>query len=248
MALERLQKILSTAGVTSRRKAEQLMAEGRVTVNGAIVSELGSKADFEVDHIKVDGRLLHRPKNIICVAMNKPTGYVTTVSDPEGRPTVMDLIRGVKERVYPVGRLDYASEGLLLLTNDGDLANAVTASATHMAKTYLVKVNGTLTADQEEAFRHGLPVEGRMTRAAGIKLIRRAENPWYEIRLFEGRTNQIRMMFRHLGVLVEKLKRVKIGSLSLGPLRPGEFRYLDSEEMEKLKRSVKPAGKPVKAP
>ena len=185
---------------------------------------------------------------MICVAMNKPTGYVTTVSDPEGRPTVMDLIRGVKERVYPVGRLDYASEGLLLLTNDGDLANAVTASATHMAKTYLVKVNGTLTSDQEEAFRHGLPIEGRMTRAAGIKLIRRADNPWYEIRLFEGRTNQIRMMFRHLGVLVEKLKRVKIGSLNLGPLRPGEFRYLDSEEMEKLKRSVKPvSNRPVKA-
>ena len=241
MPPERLQKILSAAGVTSRRKAEQLIVEGRVTVNGAIVSELGSRADFDIDHIKVDGKLLHRPKNIICVAINKPTGYVTTVSDPEGRPTVMDLVRGVKERVYPVGRLDYASEGLLLLTNDGDLANAVTASANHIAKTYLVKVNGTLTPDQEEEFRHGLPVAGRMTRAAGIKLIRRADNPWYEIRLFEGRTNQIRMMFRHLGVLVEKLKRVKIGSLNLGPLRPGEFRYLDSEEMEKLKRSVAPA-------
>ena len=241
MPPERLQKILTAAGVTSRRKAEQLIVEGRVTVNGAIVSELGSRADFDIDHIKVDGKLLHRPKNIICVAINKPTGYVTTVSDPEGRPTVMDLVRGVKERVYPVGRLDYASEGLLLLTNDGDLANAVTASANHIAKTYLVKVNGTLTSDQEEEFRHGLPVAGRMTRAAGIKLIRRADNPWYEIRLFEGRTNQIRMMFRHLGVLVEKLKRVKIGSLNLGPLRPGEFRYLDSEEMEKLKRSVAPA-------
>ena len=244
MALERLQKIISTSGITSRRKAEQLIVEGRVTVNGAIVTELGSRADLDQDHIKVDGKLLHRPKNVICLAINKPTGYVTTVSDPEGRPTVMDLVRGVKERVYPVGRLDYASEGLLLLTNDGDLANAVTASATHMAKTYLVKVNGTLSADQEEAFRHGLPVDGRMTRAAGIKLVRRADNPWYEIRLFEGRTNQIRMMFRHLGVLVEKLKRVKIGSLSLGPLRPGEFRYLDQEEMEKLKRSV---AKPVKA-
>jgi len=244
MALERLQKILSAAGVTSRRKAEQLIVEGRVTVNGAIVSELGSRADLDTDHIKVDGKLLHRPKNVICLAINKPTGYVTTVSDPEGRPTVMDLVRGVKERVYPVGRLDYASEGLLLLTNDGDLANAVTASANHMAKTYLVKVNGTLTSDQEEAFRHGLPVEGRMTRAAGIKMVRRADNPWYEIRLFEGRTNQIRMMFRHLGLLVEKLKRVRIGSLSLGPLRPGEFRYLDQEEMEKLKRSV---AKPVKA-
>jgi len=238
MALERLQKIVSAAGIASRRKAEQMIVEGRVTVNGAVIVELGSRADLDTDHIKVDGKLLHRPKDLICIAMNKPTGYVTTVSDPQGRATVMDLIRGVKERVYPVGRLDYASEGLLLLTNDGELANAVTASANHIAKTYLVKVNGTLTADQEEEFRHGLPVEGRMTRPAGLKLVRRADNPWYEIRLFEGRTNQIRMMFRHLGLLVEKLKRVRIGTLSLGPLRPGEFRYLDLEEMSKLKRSM----------
>jgi 23S rRNA pseudouridine2605 synthase len=238
MALERLQKILSAAGVASRRKAEQLIVDGRVTVNGAIVSELGSRADFDTDHIKVDGKLLHRPKHLICIALNKPVGYVTTVSDPQHRETVMDLLRGVKERVYPVGRLDYHSEGLLLLTNDGELANAVTSAVNHVAKTYLVKINGTLTADQEEAFRHGLPIEGRMTKAAGVKLVRRAENPWYEVRLFEGRKNQIRMMFRHLGFLVEKLKRVQVGNLSLGSLKPGEFRYLDSEEIERFKRTL----------
>src|SRR3984893_18394500 len=125
MADERLQKIIAAAGVTSRRKAEQLMTEGRVTVNGAVITELGSKADLERDHIKVDGRLLRAPKHQVYLAVNKPRSYVTTVHDPEGRDTVMDLIRGVKERVFPVGRLDYASEGLLLFTNDGDLANAV---------------------------------------------------------------------------------------------------------------------------
>lgn len=238
MALERLQKILSTAGVASRRRSEQLIVDGRVTVNGAIVSELGSRADFDIDHIKVDGKLLHRPKHLICIALNKPIAYVTTVSDPQRRETVMDLLRGVKERVYPVGRLDYHSEGLLLLTNDGELANAVTSAVNHVSKTYLVKINGTLSADQEEAFRHGLPIEGRMTKAAGLKLVRRADNPWYEVRLFEGRKNQIRMMFRHLGFLVEKLKRVQIGNLSLGSLKPGEFRYLDSEEIERFKRAL----------
>ena len=245
MALERLQKIIATAGIASRRKAEQLIVEGRVTVNGAVVTELGSRADPETDHVKVDGKLLHRPKRQIYIALNKPVGCVTTASDPEGRDTVMDLLRGVKERVFPVGRLDYHSEGLLLLTNDGEIANELTSARNHVPKKYLVKVNGALTADQEEAFRHGLPVEGRMTRPAGLKLVRRAENPWYEVRLFEGRKNQIRMMFRHLGLLVEKLKRIEIGTLSLGPLKPGEFRYLDSAEVEKLKRSLHKKEKPA---
>jgi 23S rRNA pseudouridine2605 synthase len=236
MALERLQKIVSMAGIASRRKAEQMITDGRITVNGAIVTELGSKADLDHDHIKVDGKLLHRPKNLVYLAMNKPVSYVTTVTDPEGRHTVMELLRGLKERVYPVGRLDYHSEGLLIFTNDGDFANEITSAVNHIPKTYLVKINGTLSAEQEEAFRHGLPIDGRMTKAAGLKMIRRAENPWYEVRLFEGRKNQIRMMFKHLGFLVEKLKRVQIGSLSLGPLKPGEFRFLDSAEVAKFKK------------
>jgi len=242
MPQERLQKILSRAGAASRRKAEQLILEGRVAVNGAIVTEMGSKADLDRDHIRVDGKLLHGPKHLAYIALHKPNNCVTTVTDPEGRATVMDLLRGVKERVYPVGRLDYHSEGLLLLTNDGELANAIMSAATHLAKTYLVKINGTLTAEQEQAFRDGLPIEGRRTAPAGLRLAHRAANPWYEVRLFEGRKNQIRLMFKHFGRLVEKLKRVKIGPLDLGTLKPGAFRYLSQAEVQQLQKAVKHSG------
>ena len=238
MAEERLQKILSQAGVASRRQAEKLMAEGLVVVNGTVITELGSKADIERDHIKVDGRLIHAPKRQVYVALCKPNNTVTTVSDPEGRATVMDLLHGLKERVYPVGRLDYHSEGLLLLTNDGDLTNAIMSAATHLPKTYVVKSNGALTKDQEQKFRDGVPLSGRRTMPAGLKLIRDAANPWYEVRLVEGRNNQIRMMFKHFGRLVEKLRRVKIGPIDLGPLKPGDFRHLTIEEVAKLKRAV----------
>jgi 23S rRNA pseudouridine2605 synthase len=238
MAEERLQKILAHAGIASRRHAEQIIVEGRVTVNGAVVSELGSKADLERDHIKVDGKLLHAPKRQVYIALNKPNNTVTTVSDPEGRDTVMGLLHGIKERVYPVGRLDYHSEGLLLLTNDGELANAITSAASHLPKTYLVKVNGALTSEQEKKFRDGVPIEGRRTMPAGLKMIRPGENPWYEIKLFEGRNQQIRTMFKHFGRLVEKLRRVRIGPLDLGQLKPGEFRHLSAEEVQKLKRAA----------
>jgi 23S rRNA pseudouridine2605 synthase len=241
MAEERLQKILSQAGVASRRQAERIIVEGRVTVNGAVITELGSKADFERDHIKVDGRLLHPPKHLVYIALYKPNGTVTTVSDPEKRTTVMELLRGVKERVYPVGRLDYHSEGLLLLTNDGELANAVMSASTHLPKTYLVKINGALTAEQERQFREGVPLSGRRTLPAGLRLARAAENPWYEVKLFEGRNQQIRLMFKHFGRLVEKLRRVRIGPLELGPMKPGGFRYLTEEEIEKLKRATRRA-------
>src|SRR5215471_19368025 len=163
MAEERLQKILSQAGVTSRRQAERWILEGRVTVNGTAVTELGSKADLERDHIKVDGRLIHAPKHQVYLALHKPNNTVTTVTDPEHRPTVMDLVRGVKERVYPVGRLDYHSEGLLLFTNDGEMANALMSAATHLPKTYLVKVTGELTTEQAQRFRDGVPLSGRRT-------------------------------------------------------------------------------------
>jgi 23S rRNA pseudouridine2605 synthase len=238
MPEERLQKILSQAGVASRRQAEQLIVEGRVTVNGTVIAELGSKADLERDHIKVDGRLIHAPRRLVYIALNKPKETVTTVTDPQQRTTVMELLKGVKERVYPVGRLDYHSEGLLLLTSDGEMANAIMSAGTHLAKTYVVKVNGRLTAGQEQQFREGIPLGGRRTLPAGLKLIHAAENPWYEVRLFEGRNNQIRLMFKHFGRLVEKLKRVKIGPLELGPLKPGEFRYLEPEEVEKLRRAL----------
>lgn len=238
MPEERLQKILSQAGIASRRHAEKIILEGRVTVNGSVITELGSKADLERDHIKVDGKLIHAPKRQVYIALHKPNNTVTTVTDPQGRATVMELLHGVKERVYPVGRLDYHSEGLLLLTNDGELANAMTSAATHLPKIYLVKVNGALSAEQEEKFRRGVPLEGRRTMPAGLKLLREAENPWYEIRLYEGRNHQIRMMFKHFGRLVEKLKRISIGPIDLGSLKPGEFRHLSGEEVAKLKRAA----------
>ncbi|HEY4086103.1 MAG TPA: pseudouridine synthase [Bryobacteraceae bacterium] len=233
---ERLQKILSAAGVASRRKAEQLIVEGRVTVNGKVVTELGTKADVDRDHIKVDGKLIHQPSRHVYIALYKPDCVVSTASDPQRRTTVLDLLHGVKERVYPVGRLDYHSDGLILLTNDGEFANAITAAKSHVVKTYLVKVNGTLTADEEERFRTGVPLSGRRTAPANLKLIRRGDNPWYEVRLVEGRNQQIRTMFKHFGRLVEKLRRVRIGNVELGPLEKGEFRHLTPEEVSKLMR------------
>src|SRR5215467_2322173 len=226
MPEERLQKLLAHAGIASRRKAEELIVAGHVTVNGAVITQLGTKADAERDHIKVNGKRLRPPERLLYLAMNKPKNCMTTVSDPEGRRTVMDLLRGVKARVYPVGRLDYHSEGLLLLTNDGEFAKRISAPATHVAKTYVVKTNGPLTSEQEDRFRQGVPLEGKRTAPAGLKMIQRAENPWYEVRLTEGRQNQIRLMFKNFGRLVEKLRRVRVGFLELGPLEPGKFRHL----------------------
>ncbi|MBV8552747.1 MAG: rRNA pseudouridine synthase [Acidobacteriaceae bacterium] len=239
MPEERLQKILANAGVASRRKAEELILAGRVSVNGKTITELGSKADVAIDKVKVDGRVLTAPKHHLYVALNKPKNVVTTVRDPEGRETVMSFFKGLHERIYPVGRLDYASEGLLLLTNDGDFANRLMSPASHVTKTYLAKVNGPLTLDQEEQFRRGIPMHGRRTAPAGLKLIRKGENPWYEVRLVEGRQNQIRIMFKHFGRLVEKLKRVKIGFLELGDLKPGAYRTLTNTEVARFRKLMK---------
>jgi len=239
MSEERLQKILAHAGIASRRKAEQLILEGRVKVNGAVITELGTKADLAHDHIRVDGKRIQAPEKLVYLAMHKPRNFVTTVSDPEGRATVMDLLRGVKARVYPVGRLDYHSEGLLLLTNDGEFAKHITSAASHVTKTYVAKVTGPLTPAQEENFRQGVPLSGKRTAPAGLKLIQRAENPWYEVRLIEGRQNQIRLMFKNFGRLVEKLRRVRIGFLELGALRPGEYRHLSAAEVARFRRLLK---------
>ena len=233
MAVERLQKIISRAGVASRRKAELLIVQGQVRVNGQVVTELGTKADLNVDHIKVNGKMIHAPKSMVYLALNKPVGYVTTMSDPEGRKTVVELMRGVKERVYPVGRLDFATEGLLLMTNDGELANAITSAKNQIPKTYVVKVTKILTPEQEEKFRTGIPLNGRRTAPAGLALLEKGENPWYEVKLIEGRQNQIRIMFQYLGVLVEKLKRVRIGFLQLD-VKPGEYRHLKAIEVARF--------------
>ncbi len=243
MPEERLQKILAHAGVASRRKAEELITEGRVSVNGKTVTELGSKADIAVDKVKVDGRILSAPKHHLYMALNKPKNCVSTVHDPEGRQTVMSFFKGFNERLYPVGRLDYASEGLLLLTNDGEFANKLMSPASHVTKTYLAKVTGPLTTDQEEEFRRGIPMHGRRTAPAGLTLIKKAVNPWYEVRLVEGRQNQVRIMFKHFNRLVEKLKRVKIGFLDLGTLKPGAYRTLTNSEVARFQKILTAAEK-----
>jgi 23S rRNA pseudouridine2605 synthase len=240
---ERLQKIIAAAGIASRRKAEELIKGGLVSVNGRVVSELGSKADPEIDHIRVNGKLLHGPERHVYLLMNKPRGYVTTLRDPEGRPTVMDLLGGVGARVYPVGRLDYASEGLLLFTNDGEFANRMMKAASHLPKTYLVKVAGMPTLEDLAQLRAGLFIaseRGKRVRTAPTKIrpIRDAANPWYEITLIEGRNRQIRRMFEEIGHHVEKIKRVRYGPLELD-VRPGEFRRLTPQEVARLKAAAR---------
>jgi len=242
MTLERLQKIIAAAGVTSRRKAEQLISSGQVEVNGQLVTELGSKADPERDHIRVGGKLLRGPERHVYLLLNKPKGFVTTAADQEGRPTIMDLLQGLQTRVYPVGRLDYASEGLLLLTNDGELANSLTRASSHVPKTYLVKVSGRPSEEAVAKLRSGVvlrepgkaPVK---TALARIHLTRDAPNPWYEVTLIEGRNRQIRRMFEEVGHHVEKIKRVKYGPLELD-VAPGEYRRLQPEEVKRLQSAA----------
>jgi 23S rRNA pseudouridine2605 synthase len=243
MPPERLQKIIAAAGIASRRKSEQLITGGLVSVNGKTVTELGSKADPEHDHIRVNGKLLQGAERHVYLLMNKPKGYVTTLRDPEGRPTVMDLLRGVKARVYPVGRLDYASEGLLLLTNDGDFANHLMKAASHVPKTYMVKVSGVPSAEGLSRLREGISIasdKGRRVRTAPAKIsvIRESANPWYEVTLTEGKNRQIRRMFEEIGHHVEKIKRVRYGPLELD-VHPGKFRKLALPEVTKLKSAAR---------
>ena len=244
MPVERLQKIIAAAGVASRRKAEELITSGRVAVNGQTVTELGTKADAERDHIRVNGKLLHGPERRIYLLLNKPKGYVTTVSDPEGRPTVMNLLTGVKGRVYPIGRLDYASEGLLLLTNDGSLAEKLMKAASHVPKTYLVKISGKPEDSALEKLRAGVSIpsgDGKRrvrTAPAKIQIIKDAPNPWYEVTIIEGRNRQIRRMFEQVGHHVEKIKRVRYGSLELD-VPPGRYRQLKPPEIAKLLASAR---------
>jgi 23S rRNA pseudouridine2605 synthase len=257
---ERLQKILATAGVCSRRKAEELILAGRVQVNGKVVTELGTKADGARDHIRVDGKLLQGAQRPRYYVVNKPKGYVTTVSDPQGRPTVMQLIRG-GERVFPVGRLDYASEGLLLMTNDGALANRLSKAASGVEKTYLVKVAGQPTAEALDQLRRGIMIDrarlnevrsgGRgkparrdriLTQPAKVEPVRGGDNPWFEVTLTEGRNRQLRKMFEEIGHHVEKIRRIGYGALVLD-VPPGAFRELTAGEVQALNRAA--AGKPV---
>jgi len=239
---ERLQKIMAARGVASRRKAEEIIAAGRVMLNGKVVTEQGTKADPERDEICVDGKRLEKPQRLRYFLLNKPKGFVTTVSDPEGRPTVMDLLPRGTERVYPVGRLDYASEGLLLMTNDGVLAAKLMKAGSHVPKTYRVKVSGKPDEKAIARLRAGVMIaleDGRKvkTSPAKIRLVEDGANPWFEVMLIEGRNRQIRRMFEEVGHHVEKIKRVRLGPLVLD-VEPGKFRELTEREIEELKRAA----------
>jgi 23S rRNA pseudouridine2605 synthase len=236
---ERLQKILAAAGIASRRKAEEIIAAGRVTLNGTVVTEQGTKADAETDKICVDGAPIQSKQRLVYFLLNKPKGYVTTVSDPEGRATVMELIKNCPARVYPVGRLDYGSEGLLLMTNDGTLAQKLTKAGSHVPKTYLVKISGKPDQRAIIQLRAGVMIElddGRRvkTSPAKIRLVENTPNPWYEVILIEGRNRQIRRMFKAVGHDVEKIKRVQLGPIVLD-VPPGEYRSLTVREVAQLK-------------
>jgi 23S rRNA pseudouridine2605 synthase len=242
--LERLQKILARAGVASRRSAEGMIEQGRVEVNGKVVTVLGSKADASRDHIRVDGKLLQGPERHRYFVLNKPRGYVTTVKDPEGRPTVMQFFDKMKERLYPVGRLDYMSEGLLVVTNDGELANRLTKASSGVEKTYLVKVAGQPTEAELNILRGGVAIErGKpgsasvRTSPARIRQVRQGDNPWYEVVLTEGRNREIRKMFEEIGHFVEKIRRVGYGPLVLDQ-EPGGLRELQPEELAALRKAA----------
>jgi len=238
---ERLQKILSSAGVASRRLSEELILQGRVSVNGTTITELGTKADPAVDEIKVDGRRIKTVQRKRYVLLNKPRGYITTRSDPQGRPTVMELVSEVKEYVYPVGRLDYDSEGLLLLTNDGELAARLTHPRHEVEKVYEARVKGVPDDRVLERLAKGVPIEGRRTAPAKI----RASEPFVkgsgeqtivEIAIHEGRQRQVRKMFEAVGHPVVRLKRVRIGPLEDPDMPVGHWRDLTPQEIARLER------------
>jgi 23S rRNA pseudouridine2605 synthase len=239
--VERLQKILSQAGIASRRASEQLMLDGRVTVNGVTILELGTKADAAKDDIRVDGRRIKITQRHRYILLNKPRGYVTTRSDPERRATVLDLVQGVKEYVYPVGRLDYESEGLLLLTNDGDLAAQLTHPSHEVPRVYEARVLGIPDEHDLQRLSRGLLLDGRRTAPAEVRLLplrRDDANATLVITLHEGRNRQVRDMCDAIGHPVDRLKRVAIGALRDPRLKLGHWRELDQDEVTRLKKAA----------
>jgi 23S rRNA pseudouridine2605 synthase len=235
--MERLQKILSQAGIASRRASEQLMLDGRVTVNGRTVRELGTKADPAADDIRVDGRRIRLPERHLYFLLNKPRGYVTTRSDPQNRPTVLDLVN-VREYVYPVGRLDFDSEGLLLLTNDGDLAARLTHPSQGVSRVYEARVLGVPDAHDLQRLSRGIVMEGRRTEPAQVELRpgrRDEEHATLQITIHEGRNRQVRNMCEAIGHPVDRLRRIAIGPIRDDRLKPGQWRELTADEVARLR-------------
>jgi 23S rRNA pseudouridine2605 synthase len=240
----RLQKIISTAGVASRRAAEKLIVEGRVSVNGETVRQLGSRADPEVDEVRVDDRRIKGAQKVRYFLLNKPAGYVTTRSDPEKRPTVLDLLKGVREYIYPVGRLDYDSEGLLILTNDGDLAAMLMHPRHEVERVYEAQVLGVPDAHDLDRLARGVAIDGRRTEPAVVELLggpRRQQGPTSVLRItiHEGRTRQVRNMCDAIGHPVRALRRVRIGPLTDPKLKLGAYRELMPAEVARLKAAGK---------
>ena len=236
--MERLQKILSQAGIASRRAAEKLIVDVRVSVNGKTVRELGTKADTSHDDIRVDGRRVKAPERHRYLLLNKPRGYVSTRSDPQRRPTVIDLLRGVREYVYPVGRLDFDSEGLLILTNDGDLAARLTHPRHGVPRVYEVQVAGIPDARDLGRLAKGVTIEGRRTERAEVELLRTKPQAVVRITVHEGRNRQVRRMCETIGHPVDVLRRVAIGPIRDARLKPGQWRELDEDEVRRLRSSV----------
>ena len=242
--LERLQKVVAAAGVASRRKAEQLILEGRVSVNGQTVTRLGTKVDPRQDHVKVDGKLI-RPEPLEYFIVNKPQGVLSAASDPSNRPLVTQLVRS-KRRLYPVGRLDFQSEGLMILTNDGELTRRITRAG-NLEKVYQVKVHGQPSQEKLDRLCGGMSIEGEQFARCEIRKLKRARNCWFEVVLHEGRNRQIRRMFEHLGHRVMRVRRTAIGPLVLGDLSPGDYRKLTSGEVKLLQEKKKAKQKSKKS-
>lgn len=236
MAEERLQKILARAGVASRRKAEEMVASGRVRVDGRVVSELGAKANPRKCTIELDGRKLE-PEPLCYGVLHKPRGMVTTLSDPEGRPTALDVLRQVGVRVVPVGRLDYNTSGALLFTNDGDFAQALQHARGKAPKVYAAKITAELDEKSLTKWAQSIPIEGKDTRPASVRILRReGKKTWLEVTIVEGRNRQVRRLGEHAGTPVERLARLSHAGISAEGLRPGQWRLLTIDELKDLKK------------
>ncbi|MDJ0761528.1 MAG: pseudouridine synthase [Myxococcota bacterium] len=232
----RLHKALADAGVASRRKAEDIIRDGRVRVNNRVICELGTKVDPHRDRIEVDGRKLI-PQKLVTILLNKPRGVVCTVRDPEGRPTVMDYIKGFRERLYPVGRLDFATSGALLLSNDGELSNRLTHPRYGAKKTYLLKIRGQVSAEILKKWRSGVDIGGSVTRPAEAFCVEETDNfTWLEVTLHEGQNRQIRRMGEATGLDVIKLKRISFAGLTIAGLKVGQYRHLTARELARLRK------------
>ncbi len=232
----RLQKFMAKCGVASRRKSEEMINRGLVKINGKIVNELGTKINPEKDIVEVDGNIIKLESNKVYIALNKPVGYVTTLKDEKDRKVITDLIEGVKERIYPVGRLDIDTTGLLILTNDGDITYKLTHPSNEIYKRYIAVVEGVPNKYELEKFRNGLIIDGKRTARASIKIAKRyEEESILDISIYEGRNRQVKKMCKAINHPVKKLKRISIGEIELGGLDIGNWRYLNKEEIDYLK-------------